>query len=178
MKRLLLFTAIIYSFATTQAQKIVRPTTMVTKMIPVKDSMTAISKERLNTLSVTVNTAVKEGQNILILSQTLKSSRDQQALSIAGLRRRELYKVNISTVVSKYAGETEKNLELLFAQAADKNWILFFDEADQLFGNSKESASISNTIQKLAVEKNVTSIFWCEEDCLTWLGRTKYVLIQ
>jgi SpoVK/Ycf46/Vps4 family AAA+-type ATPase len=37
-------------------------------------------------------------------------------------------------VVSKYIGETEKNLELLFARAEDKNWILFFDEADALFG--------------------------------------------
>jgi SpoVK/Ycf46/Vps4 family AAA+-type ATPase len=37
-------------------------------------------------------------------------------------------------VVSKYIGETEKNLELLFARAEDKNWILFFDEADAIFG--------------------------------------------
>jgi SpoVK/Ycf46/Vps4 family AAA+-type ATPase len=37
-------------------------------------------------------------------------------------------------VVSKYIGETEKNLELLFARAEDKEWILFFDEADALFG--------------------------------------------
>ena len=37
-------------------------------------------------------------------------------------------------VVSKYIGETEKNLELLFARAEDKGWILFFDEADALFG--------------------------------------------
>ena len=37
-------------------------------------------------------------------------------------------------VVSKYIGETEKNLENLFARAEAKNWILFFDEADALFG--------------------------------------------
>jgi SpoVK/Ycf46/Vps4 family AAA+-type ATPase len=37
-------------------------------------------------------------------------------------------------VVSKYIGETEKNLENLFAKAETKNWILFFDEADALFG--------------------------------------------
>jgi len=36
--------------------------------------------------------------------------------------------------VSKYIGETEKNLENLFAKAETKNWILFFDEADALFG--------------------------------------------
>jgi SpoVK/Ycf46/Vps4 family AAA+-type ATPase len=37
-------------------------------------------------------------------------------------------------VVSKYIGETEKNLEMLFARAENKKWILFFDEADSLFG--------------------------------------------
>ena len=45
-----------------------------------------------------------------------------------------VYKVDLSMVVSKYIGETEKNLELLFARAEDKDWILFFDEADALFG--------------------------------------------
>lgn len=47
---------------------------------------------------------------------------------------REVYKIDLSMVVSKYIGETEKNLENLFAKAETKNWILFFDEAGALFG--------------------------------------------
>jgi hypothetical protein len=47
---------------------------------------------------------------------------------------KEVYKIDLAMVVSKYIGETEKNLELLFARAEDKNWILFFDEADAIFG--------------------------------------------
>jgi len=47
---------------------------------------------------------------------------------------KDVYKIDLSMVVSKYVGETEKNLELLFARAEDKGWILFFDEADALFG--------------------------------------------
>jgi len=47
---------------------------------------------------------------------------------------RDVYKIDLSMVVSKYIGETEKNLENLFAKAEAKNWILFFDEADALFG--------------------------------------------
>ena len=47
---------------------------------------------------------------------------------------KEVYKIDLSMIVSKYIGETEKNLELLFAKAEDKGWILFFDEADALFG--------------------------------------------
>jgi len=47
---------------------------------------------------------------------------------------KEVYRIDLSMVVSKYIGETEKNLELLFARAEDKGWVLFFDEADALFG--------------------------------------------
>jgi ATPase family associated with various cellular activities (AAA) len=47
---------------------------------------------------------------------------------------REVYRIDLSTVVSKYIGETEKNLERIFSQAESKGWILFFDEADALFG--------------------------------------------
>ena len=46
----------------------------------------------------------------------------------------DVYRVDLSMVISKYIGETEKNLEMVFAKAEHKNWILFFDEADALFG--------------------------------------------
>jgi SpoVK/Ycf46/Vps4 family AAA+-type ATPase len=46
----------------------------------------------------------------------------------------ELYRIDLSLVVSKYIGETEKNLDKIFDAAEGKNWILFFDEADALFG--------------------------------------------
>jgi SpoVK/Ycf46/Vps4 family AAA+-type ATPase len=45
-----------------------------------------------------------------------------------------VYRIDLSTVVSKYIGETEKNLSNLFNKAAHKDWILFFDEADAIFG--------------------------------------------
>ncbi|MEC4677977.1 MAG: ATP-binding protein, partial [Nitrospirota bacterium] len=52
---------------------------------------------------------------------------------------REVYKVDLSLVVSKYIGETEKNLAKIFDQAEHKHWILFFDEADALFGKRGET---------------------------------------
>lgn len=45
-----------------------------------------------------------------------------------------VYRIDLSMVVSKFIGETEKNLGSLFAKAEDKDWVLFFDEADALFG--------------------------------------------
>jgi len=47
---------------------------------------------------------------------------------------REVYRVDLSKIVSKYIGETEKNLANIFDQAENKEWILFFDEADAIFG--------------------------------------------
>src|SRR5262245_42125020 len=47
---------------------------------------------------------------------------------------RPVFRIDLSTIVSKYIGETEKNLGNLFDRASNKDWILFFDEADALFG--------------------------------------------
>lgn len=46
---------------------------------------------------------------------------------------KDVFRIDLSRVVSKYIGETEKNLSKLFDKAENKNWILFFDEADALF---------------------------------------------
>ena len=53
---------------------------------------------------------------------------------VAGQLGLDLYKVDLSAVVSKYIGETEKNLSKIFDAAASANVVLFFDEADALFG--------------------------------------------
>ena len=50
----------------------------------------------------------------------------------------DVYKIDLSMVISKYIGETEKNLARIFDEAEMKNWILFFDEADALFGKRSD----------------------------------------
>lgn len=50
----------------------------------------------------------------------------------------ELYRIDLAQVVSKYIGETEKNLRRIFNEAESSNAILFFDEADALFGKRSE----------------------------------------
>lgn len=54
---------------------------------------------------------------------------------------KDVYRINLSQVVSKYIGETEKNLEKIFIQAENKDWILLFDEADALFGKRTQTKS-------------------------------------
>jgi SpoVK/Ycf46/Vps4 family AAA+-type ATPase len=57
---------------------------------------------------------------------------------IAGDLHLDLFRIDLARVVSKYIGETEKNLERVFAEAERSNAILFFDEADALFGKRTE----------------------------------------
>lgn len=53
----------------------------------------------------------------------------------------DVYRIDLSMVVSKFIGETEKNLANVFDQAQNRHWILFFDEADALFGKRTETSS-------------------------------------
>jgi hypothetical protein len=57
---------------------------------------------------------------------------------LAGALGLDLYAIDLATVVDKYVGETEKNLDRIFAEAEGVHGILFFDEADALFGKRSE----------------------------------------
>jgi hypothetical protein len=61
------------------------------------------------------------------------------ATLIGGAVGADVYRIDLSMVVSKYIGETEKNLANVFDQAQSKTWVLFFDEADALFGKRTQT---------------------------------------
>lgn len=66
------------------------------------------------------------------------------AATLLGKRNQmDVYRIDLSMVVSKYIGETEKNLAGVFDMAENRKWILFFDEADALFGK-RTSTNTSN----------------------------------
>jgi len=78
-----------------------------------------------------------KGLNILF-SGPSGTGKTMAAEIMAGELALDLYAIDLSTVVSKYIGETEKNLSRIFAEAATANAIIFFDEADALFGKRSE----------------------------------------
>ena len=63
----------------------------------------------------------------------------------------DLFKVNLATMVSKYIGETEKNLEQLFDVADTGNVVLLFDEADSIFGKRSEVSDAQDRYANLEV---------------------------
>ncbi len=66
------------------------------------------------------------------------TGKTMSAQVVAGELQLELYKINLAQMVSKYIGETEKNLQQVFQEAQQSNAILFFDETDALFGKRSE----------------------------------------
>ena len=82
-------------------------------------------------------TSLGKGLNALFVGQS-GTGKTMAADIISGELGLDLYKIDLSGIVSKYIGETEKNLDRIFQEARDSNTILFFDEADALFGKRSE----------------------------------------
>ena len=64
----------------------------------------------------------------------------------------DLYRTDLSAVVSKYIGETEKNLRQLFDAAEAGGWVLFFDEADALFGKRTEVSDAHDMYANIQID--------------------------
>lgn len=79
-----------------------------------------------------------KGLNVLF-SGPSGTGKTMAAGIIAGEVGLDIYKIDLSSMVSKYIGETEKNLQKIFNEAETSNAILFFDEADALFGKRAET---------------------------------------
>jgi AAA+ superfamily predicted ATPase len=81
--------------------------------------------------------ALGRGVNILFSGQS-GTGKTMAASILAQELALDLYKIDLASVVSKYIGETEKNLSAVFRDAQSANCVLFFDEADALFGKRSE----------------------------------------
>jgi SpoVK/Ycf46/Vps4 family AAA+-type ATPase len=105
-----------------------------------------------------VSSSKKTPYGLILLYGADKQHKTDAAALIGDHLKQEVYRIDLSAIVSKYIGETEKNLENIFTRAAEKNWVLFFDEADALFGKRTEvkdshdryaNAEISYLLQKI-----------------------------
>ncbi|GMK40228.1 ATPase AAA [Paenibacillus sp. CCS19] len=78
-----------------------------------------------------------KGTNVLFAGPP-GTGKTMAAEAIAGELGLDLYRIDLSQIISKYIGETEKNLRRLFSEAEHSNAVLLFDEADALFGKRSE----------------------------------------
>jgi len=95
--------------------------------------------------------AVPSSGLIALFSGDPGTGKTLSAEVVAGELGLDLFVVDLATVVSKYIGETEKNLEEVFDAAAIGNQVLFFDEADSLFGRRTEVSDARDRYANLEV---------------------------
>jgi SpoVK/Ycf46/Vps4 family AAA+-type ATPase len=93
------------------------------------------AKDLAQVRAITATANARTSSKALLLSG---SNAAAAAESIARELGRNLFRVDLAAVVSQYIGETQKNLDRLFAEAEANDAILFFDEADALFGKRSE----------------------------------------
>ncbi len=115
--------------------------------VKVKDEIRAILNDAVNSVRASATVldiwGLREnypyGRSVsLLLSGPPGTGKTMTANAIAGELKLPLYQVNLSNIVDKYIGETEKNLEKAFEFAEKTDAVLFFDEADSLFGTRSE----------------------------------------
>ncbi|MDF2188605.1 ATP-binding protein [Paraflavitalea sp. CAU 1676] len=95
-----------------------------------------------NTGSVAFTKRLKQGLKVIFFGKS-GTGKTQTATIMAQQLGKPIYRIDLSQIVSKYIGETEKNLSKIFEAAEHKNWVLFFDEGDALFGK-RTSVNSSN----------------------------------
>lgn len=81
---------------------------------------------------------------VMVMSGSNASQRVKAVTMLAKELKSPLYRVDLGAVVGRYIGETEKNLNRLLAQAERRDAILFFDEADALFGKRSAAKDAGN----------------------------------
>lgn len=113
---------------TSLAQKIEARATLET--IPLAESQRQTLKE--------ISMHARDNREAIVLFGVNGTGKTIAAEVIAGRLKRDLYRVDLSKIVSKYIGETEKNLSRLFNAAESAGAILLFDEAEALFGKRSE----------------------------------------
>jgi SpoVK/Ycf46/Vps4 family AAA+-type ATPase len=104
---------------------------------------------QVRAIAATANLRATSKRKALLFSGT---SATAAAKAMAKELRRDLYRVDLSAVVSKYIGESEKNLERLFAEAEAKGAVLLIDEADALLGKRTEVKDSHDRYANLAID--------------------------
>lgn len=89
-------------------------------------------QKQINEISENISKQFDEYNRILLIGMSSQNTLTAKALD--SVLDSPMYRVDLASIINKYVGETEKNLNKLVAYAEREDLILFFDEADALFG--------------------------------------------
>ena len=122
----------------------------------------------------------------LLLTGSNKKLMDNTSRWLAAKTEMNIHRINLSALMSKYIGETEKNLEKVFARAKTNNCILFFDEADALFGKRTEvkdahdkyaNQEVAYLLQRIKRFNGIVFIPCVSADCIQDIEKLKMIKV-
>ena len=107
------------------------------------------TQKQITELSKNLSEHFDKNKRILIIGS--HSQKTLTAQVIDSVLDSPLYRVDLASIVNKYIGETEKNLKKVLDYADSKKWILFFDEADALFGKRTDVSDAHDRFANLEI---------------------------
>ncbi len=111
---------------------------------------------------------------------------DNTSQWLAAKTKKSIYRISLSGLISKYIGETEKNLDRVFSRAENDDHILFFDEAEALFGKRTEvkdahdkyaNQVVAYLLQRIERYKGIVFIPCISADCIRAIEQLKMIKI-
>lgn len=166
-------------------KKIVEPSYANIIKIPLETQPSTISEEITKKIFAIKDSAglsiVQNRSSLRLLLNGANGDVNQNvALILSSLYKKEIYRIDLSQATSKYIGETEKNLEIIFKTAQQNDWILFFDEADALFGKRTQvsdahdkyaNQGVSYLLQRIESYTGILLIKCLSPECLQLSSR-------
>ncbi len=152
-----------------------------------KDSLVYLTPSLKNNLSQFLRQKNAGVNNHLLLTNANKKSANNVSRWLGAQTQKNIYQINLPGLASNYIGETEKNLDRVFSNAEKNNWILFFDEADALFGKRTDikdahdkyaNIEIAYLLQKIENYKGLVLLPCISDGCLLREEQTKFIQIS
>lgn len=177
-KYFFLFCLFSYSLATAQQQN---PAFARTVKIAAADSLVTLKETVKAQLQKAISSKKQNNALQLLVTTADKPTQNNISRWVAAKQQQDIYKIDLAALVSKYIGETEKNLEQVFARAEQKNWVLFFDEADALFGK-RSSETENNTAAAVFIKycnsfKGTVLIVCTGQECVSKIIKQNFTKI-
>ena len=133
---------LLYSCSYAQSEKKISFDKVIT--IPAADTQLAVTLKTRNQLSKYIAKATTNSNTRLLISGTDRLMVTNTSRWMAAHLKKNIYRIDLGGLVSKYIGETEKNLNKVFENAASLNCVLLLDEADALFGKRTDVKDASD----------------------------------
>lgn len=155
--------------------------------VTAKDSLVYLTSSLKNNLSQFLKQSNAGINSHLLLTKANIESAKNVSRWLGAQTQKNIYQINLTGLVSNNIAETEKNIDRVFSKAENNNWILFFDEADALFGkrtdikNSHDkyaNVEIAYLLQKIENYKGLVLLPCISDNCLPKAGQQKFIQIS